>query len=249
MKPTKAICLRVLSAMAVVVLSNSVNLRCNIFDIKVSGKARARATNEIRNRILTGHLLPGDRLDIHQLTAEFGLSRAPIRGVLLELSVEGLVAITPQRGMAVVGVSPEEVVDNFAVLATLAGKAAEMATARITECELHELHVLGEAMHESDDVLAAARRFHRALNLCARSPHLLDLLRQSNRVLPTNYFEIFPRQQQCSLREHAALLHALGRNDGPAARTIAEDHVLNAGELLGDWLAARALRARNGSDV
>ena len=83
---------------------------------------------------------------------------------LLDLSVEGLVAITPHSGMAVVGVTPEVAVDNFAILAALAGKAAEMATARITAGRAHELHRLAGAIDESDDVQAAAHRFHRALN-------------------------------------------------------------------------------------
>ena len=38
--------------------------------------------------------------------------------------------------MAVVGITPQDAVDNFAVLAALAGKAAEMATTRITPAEL-----------------------------------------------------------------------------------------------------------------
>jgi DNA-binding GntR family transcriptional regulator len=210
----------------------------------MGGKARAKVANEIRDWILTGHLQPGDRLNLAQLTTEFGCRRTPIRGALLDLSVEGLVAITPHSGMAVVGVTPEVVIDNVAILAALAGKAAEMATARITVPELHELHRLAGAIHESDDVQAAAHRFHRALNICARSPRLLVLLRHANRVLPRAYFEIFSGQEHCSLREHTALLHAIGRNDSLAARSIAEDHVLNAGELVSDWLAARVAGAR-----
>ena len=116
-------------------------LICNISDIKlISSTVRAQAANELRDRILTGRLQPGDRLDLDHLTAEFGISRTPIREALLELSYEGLVAITPRSGMAVVGITPEDAVDNFAILATLAGKAAEMATVRIspTSCPSSE---------------------------------------------------------------------------------------------------------------
>ena len=81
--------------------------------------------------------------------------------------------------MAVVGITPEDAVDNFAVLAALVGKAAEMATARITPTELAELAGLAGAIEGSDDVVAANRRFHRALNLAARSPRLLTYLRQA----------------------------------------------------------------------
>jgi DNA-binding GntR family transcriptional regulator len=246
MNPTNAIC-RFLSAISSPFRAGT-NLICNISDIKlVTTTVRAQAASELRDRILTGRLLPGDRLDLDQLTAEFGISRTPIREALLELSYEGLVEITPRSGMAVVGITPQDAVDNFAVLAALVGKAAEMATARMTPAELAELAELAGAIEGSDDVVAANRRFHRALNLAARSPRLLTYLRQAVRVVPGNYFELFPEAEQRSKREHAALLDAMTRGDAPAARAIAEAHVLSAGEALGGWLANRAGQHRAGA--
>jgi len=198
---------------------------------------RAQAATELRDRILTGRLRPGDRLDLDRLTAEFGISRTPVREALLELSYEGLVAITPRSGMAVVGISPADAVDNFAILAALAGKGAELATARVTPAELDELRALAIAVHESRDVVGANRHFHRAINVAARSPRLLTHIRQAVRVVPGNYFELFPEQEERSRHEHAALLDAMARGDGRAARETMEAHVLTAGEALGDWLA------------
>jgi len=213
---------------------------CNISDIKlISNTVRAQAADEIRDRILTGRLRPGDRLDLDSLSAEFGTSRTPVREALLELSYEGLVSITPRSGMSVVGVTPQDAVDNFAILAALVGKAAELAAERITPAELAELTDLSAAVEGADDVVGANRRFHRALNRAARSPRLLTYVRQAVRVVPGNYFELFPEQEQRAQREHAALLAALADRDGPSARTLAERHVLDAGEALGGWLSAR----------
>jgi DNA-binding GntR family transcriptional regulator len=214
------------------------SLRCNILDIKlISATVRAQATSELRDRILTGQLRRGDRLDLDRLTAEFGISRTPVREALLELSYEGLVEITPRSAVTVVGVTAEDAVDNFAILATLAGKAAELATSRITPPELKELGELAAAIDTSDDVVAANRRFHRSLNFAARSPRLIAHLRQAVRVVPSNYFELFPEQEERSRREHAELLEAMEEGDGVPARAIAEAHVLAAGEALGGWLA------------
>ena len=160
-----------------------------------------------------------------------------MREALLELSYEGLVAITPRSGMAVVGITPEDAVDNFAILATLAGKAAEMATARIAREGLAELRALAAAIDASEDVVGANRRFHAALNRATRSPRMLTYLRQAVRIVPGNYFALFPEQEERSRKEHAALLHAMERGDGGDARRIMEAHVLTAGEALGDWLA------------
>jgi DNA-binding GntR family transcriptional regulator len=246
MNPTSAIC-----RFFVAIRSPSrraPTLICNISDINlVTTTVRAQAANELRDRILTGTLQPGDRLDLDELTAEFGISRTPIREALLELSYEGLVQITPRSGMAVVGITPEDAVDNFAILAALVGKAAEMATNRMTPVELAELAQLARAIEVSADVVAANRRFHRALNLAARSPRLLTYLRQAVRVVPGNYFELFPEAEERSKQEHAALLEAMTRGDAPAARAIAEAHVLSAGEALGGWLAAQAAQHRAGA--
>jgi DNA-binding GntR family transcriptional regulator len=146
--------------------------------------------------------------------------------------------------MAVVGITPQDAVDNFAVLAALAGKAAEMATTRITPTELAELGELADAIGRADDVVAANRRFHRALNLSARSPRLLTYLRQAVRVVPGNYFDLFPEAEKRSTREHDELLAAMTRGDAQSARAVAEAHVLSAGEALGEWLATQVAQHR-----
>jgi DNA-binding GntR family transcriptional regulator len=57
------------------------------------------------------------------------------------------------------------------------------------------------------------------------------------RVVPGNYFDLFPEQAERSRHEHAALLDAMTKGDAQVARTIMESHVLTAGEALGGWLA------------
>ena len=179
----------------------------------IGGTVRSRVAHELRDRILTGRLRPGDRIDLDEITREFGISRTPVREALLELSYEGLVAVTPRSGITVTGFTPEDAVDNFAVLAALAGKAAEWATARITPEQLAELHELAAAVGHGPDVVAANRRFHRALNLAAGSPRLMTYLRQAVRVVPESYFDLFPEQESRSRADHAALLRLTRWNE------------------------------------
>ena len=213
----------------------------------IGGTVRARAAGELRDRILTGRLQTGSRLDLDEITREFGTSRTPVREALLELSYEGLVSVTPRSGITVLGITPEDAVDNFAVLATLAGKAAEWATERITRPELDDLHELASAVDHADDVVAANWSFHRALNLAAGSPRLMTYLRQAVRVVPASYFELFPEQVRRSRADHAVLLEAIDRGDASTARTLTESHVLDAGAALGDWLRARTTEMEHGS--
>ena len=196
--------------------------------------------DELRDRILTGRLQPGDRLDLDEITREFGISRTPVREALLELSYEGLVTVTPRSGITVVGITPEDAVDNFAVLAALAGKAAEWATVRITQPQLAELKRLAVAVDEAPDVVTANRQFHRAVNLAVGSPRLLTYLRQAVRVVPGSFFELFPEQQRRSHTEHAALLDAIGRGTQPRPAPSPRPTSSRPALRSGSWLRTNA---------
>jgi DNA-binding GntR family transcriptional regulator len=230
---------------------------------RVGGTVRARAAEELRNRILIGSLAPGTRLDLDALTAEFGASRTPIREALLELSYEGLVEVAPRSGITVLGLTPRDVLDNFALLGTLAGKAAEWAAARITDEELEHIRHLAEAVQHNDDLVAnpasggaghspeglvaANWRFHRAVHRASGSPRILTLIRQTVGVVPTNFFEVFPDQTQHSAADHDEIVAALARRDGGAARAAAERHVTEAGAALARFLET-SLRPERGSE-
>jgi len=233
---------------------------------RIGGTVRARAAEELRNRILTGALPAGTRLDLDALTVEFGASRTPIREALLELSYEGLVEVAPRSGITVIGLTPRDVLDNFALLGTLAGKAAEWAAARITAAELDHIRALadevteaagpaghsptglvanpasGEAGHSPTGLVAANWRFHRAVHQASGSPRILALIRQTVGVVPTNFFEVFPDQGQHSAADHDEIVAALARRNGSAARAAAERHVTDAGAALARFLQEGAGR-------
>jgi DNA-binding GntR family transcriptional regulator len=219
---------------------------------RVGGTVRARAAEELRNRILTGALAPGRRLDLDALTAEFGASRTPIREALLELSYEGLVEVAPRSGITVIGLSPRDVLDNFALLGTLAGKAAEWAAARITDEELARIQELaGDVTAASatpgaakDHLVAANWRFHRAVHRASGSPRILTLIRQTVGVVPTNFFDVFPDRGQHSADDHDEIVAALAGRDGAAARNAAEQHVTDAGAALARFLEQGSKRRR-----
>ncbi len=210
--------------------------------VDISGTVRERATRELRNRILTGALRPGTRIDLDAITEEFATSRTPVREALLELSFEGLVRIAPRSGITVIGISPDDIVDSFAILGVLTGQAAAWAADRATDEEVGHLRGLADqvsARSGADNIGEANWRFHQEIHRIAHSPRLLAQIRQAVRVVPTNFLTVFPEHEQHSLAEHEQLLDALSARDAAAARTVAERHVLDAGRSLADWLGDR----------
>ncbi|OBF92789.1 GntR family transcriptional regulator [Mycobacterium sp. 852002-51152_SCH6134967] len=210
--------------------------------VDISGTVRERAARELRDRILTGALPPGTRVDLDAITEEFSTSRTPVREALLELSFEGLVKVAPRSGITVIGISPRDVQDSFTILGVLTGQAAAWAAERVAADELAQLRQLAAdvATRSGDDTIGEANwLFHQAIHRAAHSPRLLTQIRQAARVVPTNFLTVFPEHEKHSLSEHEELLDALEHRDADAARDIAERHVLEAGRSLAEWLARR----------
>ena len=210
--------------------------------IDISGTVRERAARELRDRILTGALPAGSRVDLDAITAEFATSRTPVREALLELSFEGLVQVAPRSGITVIGISPADVLDSFTILGVLTGQAAAWAAERVESQELDMLRDLAAdvAARSGEDSIGEANwHFHQNIHRAAHSPRLLNQIRQAARVVPSNFLTLFPDHEKHSLDEHQQLLDALGDKDTERARAIAERHVLDAGRSLADWLEQR----------
>lgn len=61
----------------------------------------ATLLEDLRTRILTGRLTPGQRLREVPLSEELGVRRGPLRDVFLQLGTEGLLVATPHAGVRV----------------------------------------------------------------------------------------------------------------------------------------------------
>jgi len=130
--------------------------------VDIAGTVRERAARELRDRILTGALPAGTRLDLDAITKEFATSRTPVREALLELSYDGLVKVTPRSGVTVIGISPEDVLDSFTILGVLTGQAAAWAARRVTPDGVARLRDLAADLESNWD-------FHREIHRAAHS--------------------------------------------------------------------------------
>ena len=198
-------------------------------DVDIAGTVRERAARELRDRILTGALPAGTRLDLDAITKEFATSRTPVREALLELSYDGLVRVAPRSGVTVIGISPEDVLDSFTIVAVLTGQAAAWAARRVTPEGVQRLRDLATDVESN-------WHFHREIHRAAHSRRLMAQIRQAVRVVPSNFLAMFPEHEHHSLDDHQALVSALADGDAEKARDIAERHVLEAGRSLASRL-------------
>ncbi|KUK42618.1 MAG: Transcriptional regulator, GntR family, partial [Thermovirga lienii] len=71
--------------------------------------------HEIRHKIITKQLKPGQRLPEVNIAAELGVSRTPVREALRRLASEGLVMIIPNSGARLASPSRKEMENTYVV--------------------------------------------------------------------------------------------------------------------------------------
>lgn len=97
------------------------------------------AVEMIRQKLLAGEYMPGDRLGEAEIAGELGISRTPVREALRILSSDGLIEINKNRGARVAEWSEEELTNVFEVRIRLEGLAARKAAERATPDQIERL--------------------------------------------------------------------------------------------------------------
>jgi len=210
-----------------------------------SATASDRILARLKEDIVSARLHPGMPLDEKALSAQYQVSRTPVRDALLQLSALGFVRIVPRTGIFVAELGAEALADMFEALAHLEGLCAELATRRITAARrdalarAHRAGRPGQAAQRAGGYDSANNAFHEALYNAAGNAHLAGQIRDlRNRTHPyrMRHFDDADRMA-CSWREHAAILEAVLDGDAPAARRAATHHVVQGHADFSGFLA------------
>ncbi len=94
---------------------------------------------ELRHRIITKNLKPGQRLPEVNIAVEMGVIRTPVREALRRLASEGLVLIIPNSGARLASPTRREMEDTYVVREQLECLATRIAAGRISERNIRRL--------------------------------------------------------------------------------------------------------------
>ena len=216
-------------------------------------RSSTEISEEILRRIQSGRYLPGDSLSQYELASEFGTSRTPIREALRVLETKRAISLT-ESGRAMVAVpSVREIREVFEIRAELEGLAARLAVDWIDDKDLkqlglHQKHYASTLRAQVRDEQGSQWRkhnfdFHDLIAQLSHNERLLDMV---NELQGSTVWEALgfasrmpPRLMEENIQQHEAIIAALTRRDGAAARDAMSDHVLRTMRLVIDWMGSR----------
>lgn len=202
-----------------------------------------RAVLRLRELILSGEFVPGERLAELRLVELLGVSRTPLRLALAALEHEGLLNRRANRGYAVRQFAQSDISDAIDLRGVLEGTAARYAAVRgPSPEEIGELRAINDEIeglvHRADyesfeRYLELNEHFHARLRALARSPVLertlegimsLPFAGPSAFVLAEAELSESREILVIAHRHHAGMIEAIERRDSGRAESLAREH-------------------------
>jgi DNA-binding GntR family transcriptional regulator len=213
------------------------NLHLQIAPIGEAQSLKNRAYEALRNAIIGMNIYDDNvelRLDERQLSAQFGVSRTPLREALAQLDQEGLVRIVARRGIYIVRKTKAEILEMITVWAALESMAARLATKEAADEEIERLHELvdefstDEIARKMGEYSDANIRFHQAiigLSKCQLIRDMTDKLFFHVRAIRQR--TIFEKDRaKRSIVDHREIIAALEARDTERAERLVREHTL-----------------------
>ncbi|MHA6804024.1 GntR family transcriptional regulator [Salinifilum ghardaiensis] len=198
---------------------------------------RERVRNTLHARIAEGEFRPGDRLLEHEIAAELGISRVPVREAIRMLQSEGLLEVLPRRGGVFVrSLHRREMEELFDVREALEVLAARRA---VEQAAPGQADRMGELVAEAREALRAGdlegmfqanAAFHDELVALSGNDLLMSMLEPLHGRLAWLFRLNLEPERVC--REHAELHAAIALGDAEAAAEVALRHVRSSRHMV-----------------
>lgn len=204
----------------------------------------------LHNRIIAGKVAPGEWLRQEEISSQLGVSQTPVREALDLLVSAGLAERVPYRGVRVLQLTTDEIVDAYVTRLLLEVTAARLTASNRTESQLQSMRELVEQtrplVNLSDMSVQRQlnREFHQLIVEASGNALLARLYTMIANQFPDwmlyEYMFRHPELLESSLaqeyQEHIAIIEAISAGDGDSAAQSVYQHVHNLGQELAAFL-------------
>ncbi|MBA3476624.1 MAG: GntR family transcriptional regulator [Actinobacteria bacterium] len=198
----------------------------------------------LKHRLVRRELGPGEKVSLHELASELGVSRSPVHHALTRLVAEGLLSVKSRRGYYVTPLTEAAIAEGYEVRLALELQAAEAAVGWVGHDELRrfrDLHETTAAAVSHAEWDAANAGFHEyQVDLAANS-----LLSRFYRELSVNLMMQVIRGGKLEggsylPAEHGAIVDAYEAGDPIAAQQAIRAHIATGRRIALDAIEKSA---------
>jgi DNA-binding GntR family transcriptional regulator len=212
-----------------------------------------RISDELRQMIIEGSLLPGEQLGEARIAEQLGVSRAPVREALQQLVQQKLLVAARNRGVSVVSFSASDVWEIYDARCAIESHAARRilengpgARARASDRLRLEVDRLKVAVNRANarDISAADLGFHATLVDAAENSRLADAysILSAQALTCINRLEIAVPSGTEVVDDHQELVDLIVRGEREPLLDAIADHL----SVAATHLTAPAPRAITG---
>jgi len=190
--------------------------------------------NTLRDAILTGKLVPGERLMENQLADKLGVSRTPVREALRMLELENLVELVPRKGAQVLDMSEKDITNILEVRSALEGLATSLACKKMSKEALQQLKNLevdfekAVADNDVEHFVDIDEDFHDLIFAATENDKLINIFRNL-RIQLYRYRMAQAKNNETSMStivaHHRSIIRAIENRDAEEGATIAQGHI------------------------
>ncbi|MBA2528392.1 MAG: GntR family transcriptional regulator [Euzebyales bacterium] len=197
------------------------------------GNLKEVVAERIRDRIFSGNLRPGEKIDQDALASQLGVSKLPVREALISLESEALVRNVARRGTFVAALTRADIRDHYQAYGLIAGLAAERAAARLSDADINALDDLLTALESTPSLPEQERLnfvFHRAINKASQAPRVLWVIGLLAKSIPTRFYELHAGWSDVARVHHRQIMDTLRRRDPQASSAAMVAHLAGSSD-------------------
>ena len=217
-----------------------------------SGTLRQQAYQLIREKLVSGELVPGSQISEPVLARQLGMSRTPVREAIQQLGVEGILQQVPRFGTVIRMPTRQELIELYEVREALESFAASSAVRRVSTSDLEllekicrKMYLLADSLRKSGknafdskmqkQFLSLDMAFHMVLIHATGNQRIKKILEES-RIL-SRIFGYRRREHTLSVvatayKWHRRILRAVKKQDAVAAQALMAGHIRTSRHAL-----------------
>ena len=208
-------------------------------------------TERLRQAIITGAIMPGERIQVADLERKFGVSHIPIREALRRLQSEGFVEISPRRTTIAAGVDLADLANIYDLRRIIEVEIGRREMSRMTKSDIETVRCALESFQgvatdaSSAEFWDRHRDFHWAILARAANPtvqRVLDHLWQSSERYVRLFVSTFETMQTV-MDLHVELCEACAGGDVTTENALTRHYIETEKTVRDGYRALQAARA------